>query len=330
MTIKKLVAGAKGAAGNSTGADIADAVNGLTGNAVISSLGSSSFKALFTKNYYVNDYATTDIGGCITGTYERSPDGSVVLVSRPRRNFITNPVFSGAVVGLKGAGGVLPTGWDLSRPETGWEIVSINNGRLRIRLFRSGGPAFASCSLRFSHTVGSILRSGLAWYTRAGVVSQSGAVKLLRLLFANSTKATQITQLPITQLAEYGGYLACTQSDSISCRVDVEMNDGTSPFDITFDVFMPMLEDVNSLADKTFYTPSQTIVGTSASIVDSDFANTTNIINVGNDVIFQESTLIPNPTSGSIEIKNIFKIPIELSSQQELDLKNYILNDVFF
>jgi len=74
MTIKKLVAGAKGASGNSTGADIANAVNGLIDS------GTQFAKNLpYTQLIPSNNFNYTVMGGSPTITTEVAPNGRVGL-----------------------------------------------------------------------------------------------------------------------------------------------------------------------------------------------------------------------------------------------------------
>jgi hypothetical protein len=240
-----------------------------------------------------------------------------LLVQRGTTNLISNAALAGAVVGLYNAGGVLPTGMQLSDPALLWQVISTASGTVRIRVFRSSGnPVGSSFGIRIPVTLSSApTRGGIVGSATMGVVSATSNITNVVLQVNNNTTGLSgiSPPMPVTGgLTAVSGFVAASNGDSLYHRIEFSLSgDPTANFDATFDYQYPQLEDGSSALDYTAF-----VAGTRAA-----YTTTLAIPQGSYSVCMQTSTYgtwqqvtvpdgngwtVPAPSVGMLAIQNVY------------------------
>jgi hypothetical protein len=192
------------------------------------------------------------------------PSGQVL--ERGTKNLLDSPDFAGAVVGVKGAGGALPTGWDGIL--VGWEVVSVGvvDGAVRLRLHCTRGTNTASPSIKLCGAVNGknvdpAVNGGFAFSGLARLVSVSGACtgaffNMVEMNGANSTPVGSAASPVLLSTGSFQPLVAFrgTTGHFISPRLSFLVSDATSPFDVVIELTLLQVEDAASVFDYTSWT----------------------------------------------------------------------------
>lgn len=187
-----------------------------------------------------------------------------LLLERASANLLTNPTFSGAAVGVIGAGGVFPTGYEPNFTVTR-EIVATGteNGRrtTTFRLARTGGtPSTANVNIRTA-SAGKFAVGGPSVFSGTlQVLSMSGAATGVRPSVSEFTAADASVGATNGDLAvPASGAVDFTvwRNTAFGNRVQVAWNavlaSATGDFEVVFKVYDPQLEEAASASDKTSF-----------------------------------------------------------------------------
>lgn len=178
-----------------------------------------------------------------------------LLIEEQRTNVIRNSLMQGAVVGVVGAGGALPSNWSVLAPGRSHEVVAIgtSNGMSFIDLRVFGSSATPYAVLIFDSTSATV---GQTWTGSARIACIAGSllplsVLNLRVQEVNASNATLQTDLNIKPNVPsnisaghiFGVSRQLSMSDANNVRLRLEMGvPANENIDLTLRIATPQLE----------------------------------------------------------------------------------------
>jgi|GEM_PF-5986828 len=189
-------------------------------------------------------------------TYGRHPASGL-------RNRLPNNRMDGAVVGVLGAGGSLPTGWGLgsSISQSGAEVLSIapKNGRPNIRLRLTGTPT-GNVQISAPVTNDVKAQNGQTWTNSvwlqqvAGTQTNVDALAILQINlnssggFVSSTGFSSFGSTATEDLRRVSTTTLATPNIAFT-RNAVQLSWSSGAIDITLDISAPQLEQASAASD---------------------------------------------------------------------------------
>lgn len=178
-------------------------------------------------------------------------DGKL-LIARGTTNVVQNPTFTGFTAGVIGSGGALGSGWFVDGSGPTYEVISVVDGRLRIKVSSAGSPGGTVFGIvGGNYSFPTMSRTGLAASSLVKVISSSGAFNFVECWLQTTTSppgswVTAGTTADISAIGE--DFRISTGAPTppaghalarLRFRVQLTAN---SPFSVTFEIDEPQVE----------------------------------------------------------------------------------------
>jgi hypothetical protein len=292
--------------------------------------GAASYRCDFLNGFYSIWGAMCSLQQAVSQGGDQRDSSGRLLVQRATTNLLPNPTFAGGVVGPYNAGGILPSGVQISDPGLPWEVVSVSSGKLRIRVYRAAGtPAGTSFGIRMPLTLGvAPSRGGVVGSAAMGIVAATPNISSVTMQVNNNSTGITGFSSPMSSaggLVNVSAFVVASMGASMYQRLQFNVVGAASdPFDATFDIQFPQLEDGASAHDCTTYVAgSRAAYATTLAVPKGSYS--VNLQSRGGGV-WQQVTVpdgsgwtIPVPAVGMLAIENAIVLAPQIGVPRETE-----------